>query len=436
MVILIATCLTKETQGFYYTFLSIAALQVFFDIGFAYVTVQFVAHEFATLFWSENGKNIFGPETSKDRFYSICDIACKWYYLSAFLCFWVLLLGGFCFFLKLNPLAAGQVHWSGPWILNAFAISISLLITPLFAIVEGSGKVYEANKMRLVASICGSLAGWGVLFFGGQLYAIGTITLVRDCLAIAILAKSFHFVIRIAKSALLSLLQTSIWTSIKSCFAGEMWAMQWKIALSWMSGYFIFQLYSPLAFYYDGPVAAGEMGMTMSIANSIGQLSLAWLISYAPMFARYIAEQNWQMLDRSFFAMMWKSSAMLVALLVSGVLLIEIVFPEFNFRDRVLSTVGICIVFATTFINHLINCFAVYLRAYKKEPLLLASVAGAIFSFLLMTTFGSRYGVYGIITCGFSLAVIYGLPVAFWIWIQWRRKFNHSELVGAIRGVH
>lgn len=50
-ILLIATRFSKVEQGFYYTFSSILALQVFFELGLLTVLAQFAAHEFAFLSW-------------------------------------------------------------------------------------------------------------------------------------------------------------------------------------------------------------------------------------------------------------------------------------------------------------------------------------------------------------------------------------------------
>ena len=41
----ISLCLTGEEQGCYYTFGSILAIQVFFELGFTGIITQYVAHE-------------------------------------------------------------------------------------------------------------------------------------------------------------------------------------------------------------------------------------------------------------------------------------------------------------------------------------------------------------------------------------------------------
>ncbi|MBT6902530.1 MAG: hypothetical protein HOA32_16150, partial [Nitrospina sp.] len=46
---LISIYLSPEIQGFYYTFLSLIALQSFVELGFYIVITQFASHEWASL---------------------------------------------------------------------------------------------------------------------------------------------------------------------------------------------------------------------------------------------------------------------------------------------------------------------------------------------------------------------------------------------------
>ena len=48
-LILISKSMSKEEQGFYYTFMSVLALQMFFELGLNGILSQFVAHEMAFL---------------------------------------------------------------------------------------------------------------------------------------------------------------------------------------------------------------------------------------------------------------------------------------------------------------------------------------------------------------------------------------------------
>src|SRR5205823_930187 len=77
----------------------------------------------------------------------------------------------------------------------------------------------------------------------------------------------------------------------------ELWPMQWRIALSWMSGYFIFSLVIPVMFSVRGAVAAGQMGMTVTLANSLVAVSLTWALRRQPMFGILVARREYQKLD-------------------------------------------------------------------------------------------------------------------------------------------
>jgi len=44
---LLARFLSKEEQGFYFTFASVLAIQIFFELGLGGILTQFVAHEMA-----------------------------------------------------------------------------------------------------------------------------------------------------------------------------------------------------------------------------------------------------------------------------------------------------------------------------------------------------------------------------------------------------
>jgi hypothetical protein len=57
--------LTKDEQGFYYTFWSVLGLWVFFDLGLSLIIVQFASHERAS-FRIVNGR-ITGDEHAQQR---------------------------------------------------------------------------------------------------------------------------------------------------------------------------------------------------------------------------------------------------------------------------------------------------------------------------------------------------------------------------------
>ena len=57
-IFFLAKYLSQEEQGFYYTFGSLVAVQVFFELGLTNIITQFVAHEYAYV-TVENDKSIY-----------------------------------------------------------------------------------------------------------------------------------------------------------------------------------------------------------------------------------------------------------------------------------------------------------------------------------------------------------------------------------------
>jgi hypothetical protein len=78
-LIFVAQFLSKEEQGFYYTFSSVLALQIFFELGLAYVIMQSASHEKAHLEWSKDDRVLTGDPRAKARLASLLQLAAKWY---------------------------------------------------------------------------------------------------------------------------------------------------------------------------------------------------------------------------------------------------------------------------------------------------------------------------------------------------------------------
>ena len=57
----------------------------------------------------------------------------------------------------------------------------------------------------------------------------------------------------------------------------EIFSLQWRIAVSWVSGYFIFYFFTPLIFMIYGPVVAGQFGLTFNMIRSLSTVSLSFI---------------------------------------------------------------------------------------------------------------------------------------------------------------
>lgn len=79
IILLIPHYLSEELQGYYYTFNSIVALQIIFELGFSGVIIQFVSHEMSSLQYVTGNRIIEGKQHNKKRILSIVSFAIRWY---------------------------------------------------------------------------------------------------------------------------------------------------------------------------------------------------------------------------------------------------------------------------------------------------------------------------------------------------------------------
>ena len=143
-LLFVAKCLTKVEQGYYYTFGSILAIQIFFELGLSNIITQFVAHENAHLIWNDR-TSFSGSDESSSRLASLLRFTVKWFGVIALLLFFGLLIAGYVFFNKFGKENV-DVSWQMPWMILSITTSLSLMVSPLLAFFEGLGRVKEVAR--------------------------------------------------------------------------------------------------------------------------------------------------------------------------------------------------------------------------------------------------------------------------------------------------
>ena len=413
-VFFIAKNLSPEEQGFYYTFGSIVALQVFFELGLTGIITQFVAHEASHLTLNADYK-MEGDELYRSRLSSLLKFCSKWYFVIAVLVFIALGVFGSFFFARYSE-EHKDIEWFMPWILLAVGTAFNLLLSPITAFLEGLGKVKEVAQLRFVQQIVHPIVVWGGLCIGGKLFVSGADAFIRVFVVMVIIAKSPFF--KILKN---------IWKDSgaeKVLYMKEVFPYQWRIALSWVSGYFIFQLFNPVLFATEGAKVAGQMGMTLAALNGVQALTQSWINTKVPRLSGFIAKKDYNSLDILFgktFKQMMLIGTVAILLFVFVIYLIqsnEVSFLGMDIGDRFLPIVPLCLMAWSSWTMVPISPWATYLRCHKREPLLLNSVVVGILCGLSTIVLGNSYGLYGV-TIGFASLRIISL---LWIYYIYRLK--------------
>jgi hypothetical protein len=374
------------------------------------------AHERAKLTIFEDG-HIEGDSIAHARLASVLQKSVRWYSLAAILMACALLPAGIHFFTVhhgITPLAYG---WRMPWILLVLAAIVTFQIDPIFSFLEGCGYVADVARMRLGQAILASSLAWSALLLHHGLFAP----------AMAITGQAVYgmgwLLIR-HRHLIFGLLRHKTGGN-RIAWISEVWPFQWRIAVSWLCGYFIFQLFNPILFAYQGAVVAGRMGMSLSIATSIGAVAIAWINTKAAPFGSIIAQKNYQKLDDLFFKTLTQSTAFLIC--GAGVFFICLEFAvrhNLKYAGRVLVPWAFGFILLTIIANHITGSEAIYLRAHKQEPFLVLSIINAV-SVGLSTYFLARYWTASTVAVGYFLSQgVIGLSVGTYIFTTKRRIWH------------
>ena len=409
-IFLIARFLSPDQQGYYYTFGSLVAIQIVFELGFSVVIQQMASHERAHLEILKGGE-IRGEERHHSRLASILQKAVRWYSIAALALFCGLLPTGFYFF-STHKHSGVAVGWQIPWAFVALAATLTFQIDPIFAFLEGCGDVASIARTRFFQAVTGSLLAWSVLLLHHGLFAPAMMILGQ---ALAGLFRIWH-----SRQLLLGLFHFPV-GPFEIAWFEEVWPFQWRIAISWISGYFIFQLFNPILFAYRGAEAAGQMGMSLSIASAVLNIGISWITTKSAPFGVLIARGQFAELDRLFFRSLAQSFAVtVIGCTVTWLATLYVYNYGFALAHRLLDPLTMGLLLTTVAVNQIVFAEAIYLRSHKQEKFLFLSVANA-FCMTLSTYFLGRLdGARGMMAAYLGVNVIIGLGMGTRTFLKFR----------------
>ena len=413
-LLFIARNLTGETQGFYYAFASLLALQTYVELGLSVVLLNRASHEWARLGLDGCGR-VTGDADAFSRLVSLGRFAFVWYSGAGLLFVLGVGLGGHLFFSR----ASTGVGWQGPWWSLVTLTGVQLWALPFNALLEGCNQVATVQQFRLSQSILRSGALWLALGLGAGLWAAvaaAAAGVLRDIYLLGVQYRSFF-------RPFLSLPRGPLvnWST-------DVWPMQWRLAVSGTVSYFLFQAFTPVMFHYWGPTVAGQMGMTMSVVFAVQGLSSVWLQPKIPRFGMLIADEQFGRLDD----LWWGTTRAVVATTATAatavwtlvwalnafeVGLAQRLLPPTPTAFFLLGALGMAIGF----------CETAYLRAHRQEPIFVLSVVTSLLMGATVWALGSRFGSLGAAAAYLIVAVGVSLPWETTIWLRCRADWHGPQ---------
>jgi O-antigen/teichoic acid export membrane protein len=414
--LLIALHFTSELQGYYYTFNAVLVVQVFAELGLSSVLVSFASHEWFKLHIDVQGR-VAGDGPAQSRLISLARFSLRWYWIAGLAITLGLAVFGLLFF---GGSAAPAANWVGPWLLLCLSAGLTLCFMPIAALLEGCNQVANVYKFRFAQYVVTGVVAWSVIGLGGGLWAAPLSGLAGLSLMAVLSWLRYRRFIRSVFGAVPQG-EHLRWKS-------DILPMQWRIALSWIGGYFTFALFTPVIFHYHGAVVAGQMGMTWALVSALSTLAASWVAPKAPMFGMLIAQGRYVELDRSF----WRLEAAVVAVVVAGAIallgalgLLHLV--DHPYAGRLLPPLVTAALLLGVIVQAISLPMATYLRAHKKEPLLLISVLSGLATGVLTLVLGRLYSAQGV-AAAFLVVSCIVTPFVALIWQRCRVEWHAAPL--------
>lgn len=415
LIFSISSKFSSVELGYYYVLNSYAGMSIFFELGMSAVIMQNAAHESAKiskelLFLDNNGL--------LSKLSSLFHFICKWQIIASIL-FLVIIYSSSFFFFNVKQTHENQnIHWQVPLLVLLLSISISIIVNGVYSFLEGCLFVFEISIVRIIQNI--SFITLFVVFIISNLglLAYGLAQLFSLLIAVFFLSRQKVFIA-------LRNIYKSVSDENSFNWMQDIFPLQWRVAISSISGYFIFQIADLFAFKYQGPVLSGQLGFTMSLVNGIVIVSSVWTSSRSPMYANLVANNKINDLQilfkRTIFASIITFLFLGIAFFVFKLLFID--YYKLVFVGRLLNNFDTLLILLYSMCNVIIFSFAAYCRSNKEEPFLAPSVFGAVWgiftSFLVLKYLTMQWFCFLLV---FNNLII-GIPWAIWIYYKMKQKF-------------
>jgi hypothetical protein len=408
--ILIGTHFPAIEQGYFYSFISLLSLQTFVELGLGQVIVQFAAHEWAHLSYNRK-QGITGDQAARSRLASLARLAMTWFSVGAFFLLAIFIVGGFAAFGS----RATAIDWQAPWFGLCLVTVLNVALLPVQFLLEGCNQLRAVYLLRALQAL-GNSGGLCVAILAGiGLWAAAAGASIN-------LAWTLFFVLGPQRSFYKALIGKPELARIH--WRSELWPMQWRIAISTISGFFMSAVVTPMTFRLAGPIAAGQLGMSMTFTTALLSISALPIAVRAPSLGMAIARKDYVSLDRIMFRAasvsfsLWLCGA---AALAGGLALLRLY--HIPFAHRLLSEPIFLIFLLSSGLQCMTSAIAVYLRAHKREPFMVMGVVFALGLFCAYSLFGTLWGIFGLAAANLG-AMLLMTPITWSMLIRYRNEWH------------
>jgi hypothetical protein len=406
--VLVANTFSPELQGFFYAFGGLVTFYVFLEFGLGQAALQFASHE-----WAHLGSDLDGRgEQARRRLLSLRRVCIGWYASCGLLVLIAIGPLGFAFF---DRRGADLASWVGPWTVLCAGVAGNVFLAPIFLFIQSCAKTTVFWSYRFVYQIVYGVALGCAIYFGADLWSMGVATWLG---LVWSGVYATRFAIRLQPSHTAPGSSWKVWSQ-------ELWPLQWRGAMAWLSSYFTIPLLILIAFHYGDPVLAGQIGISGTAGVLIMAVASSWVVTRTPTFAISVAQGKCVQAERLFRAALRVS---LLAAIVGGLGLAIGVYvlngAQHPLGGRFVQPLAMFLLMAAMVLQTMVVAIGAYIRAYKEEPLGLISVASLVCLIGWGPFLIRPLGDVGIGIAHLAVVGVVQVPAALWCLRRLRRRYD------------
>ena len=405
-VLLIPIFLSIEEQGIWFLILSFGSIILLFSASQNSIVVIFGAHEFKNL--KINKLEILGEIKYLDNLYSFLSFSNKFFIkILSFIIIIVFIF--FYFYIDSSEQDYNLVFLLYLLGLYLYAINFSILsYLESFNVVQYSYMLKSILMLLLILSIIIFL----VNDFG--LFSLSLSFLISMSLSAGYLFYRFNNIIRNSLNSITPFKRTK-----EKVFLNYFK----KNSFSMVSGFLLFQIYTPLVYYYKGSEYSGKVGLSIAIFTALFAVSISILQAKIPSVIKLIAVKKYLEAYEIYFNTAKKTFLIYILLLVLGMYLLFYVDIFNIYKVRIVEINSFLILSISWFLQLIVYILVTYVRCFKRELFIPPTIVSVIYILISTSIILSNFSV-EYIFLGLLSSYIFGLP---WIYYIYKNFFKQKD---------
>jgi hypothetical protein len=404
--------LSGSAQGAFYVLTSLVALQIFVELGFSQTLVQVVSHEMAHIRWESNRK-LDGPVDQLFRLGAVMRVVGVWCAVAA-IAVVVLIWPIGNYIIDSGDAGDHSSMMRATWLGVCLFMPLALSTTIVLAFFEGCNRLSEVYAVRALQAIMiyglTALLIWLGHGVSALLWGYACSAIVGACVVAVLFGPASKSLIKMPLGIK------------KFNWVHEVWPFQWRMSVSFLSGYFMSSALTPIAYAHSGLIEAGQVGLTMQIVLASGYIASAWMSAAAPSMGAAAGARAWTEFDSVYKVAVKRatiSTAVLLVTVCAGALYIH--QQNLELSKKLLEPGLVSLMAIAALCNQIASCQAAYLRAHRIEPFLWISIIHGVSATSLALFFARIVGANGVIWGYVISSLSIGLFAATFVFVKYRR---------------